>query len=334
MFSIDVLAVIFVVLFAVSAIVYAILDGYDLGVGILLPVNNQYNESERDLMISTIGPFWDANETWIVLTIGILLIAFPEAYNLLLSELYIPIFVMLIGLILRGVAFDFRSKASIGDKLFWDRVFKGGSITVAATQGYMLGSYIMGFEQSLSATLFCCMTAIGVIGAYSLIGSTWLVMKTEGKLRAKSIAWAKIALVFCGIGVLLVSIVSPWVNELVANRWFSGGNFWYLIAFPAICLLAFVYLANQLLALTGDIDKDWVPFVVVVVIFLVTFAGLAISFFPWVIPNQLTIWETVAGQESLMIVAVGAILVLPIILAYTAYTYYVFRGKTTKLTYG
>lgn len=335
MLSSDFLAVVFVILFAVSAIVYAILDGYDLGVGILMPVADKSSEKHRDNMIASIGPFWDANETWIVLTIGILLIAFPAAYNLLLGELYIPVALMLVGLIFRGISFDFRSKAALGqNKLFWDRLFKFGSILMAATQGYMLGAYIMGFEHSTMAYLFSAMTAIGVIGAYALVGSTWLILKTRTQLNQMAQQWARTAMLFCALGIVLVSMVSPLANELVADRWFGASTFWWLMPFPLICAALFYFLARHLLALKHDDSKSHsAPMFLVLGIFVVSFIGLAVSFFPYVIPGQLTIWETVASANSLTVTFIGAIIVLPLILGYTAYTYYVFRGKSTDLRY-
>jgi len=176
------LPIIFVCLMGLAVLVYAILDGFDLGVGMLLPSDRQANLSEpekhRDIMIASIGPFWDANETWLVLAVGILLIAFPSAYNQVLNELYLPSLILLSGLILRGVAFDFRTKSVANHKLFWDRMFKLGSFTAASSQGYMLGQFVMGFDDSVAAEVFAMVTAICVTAAYMFNGAAWLVLKT------------------------------------------------------------------------------------------------------------------------------------------------------------
>ena len=180
------LAIIFIGLMGLSVLVYAILDGYDLGVGILLPMG-EADEAQRDTMIASIGPFWDANETWLVLAVGIMLIAFPAAHSVVLFHLYIPVAIMLIGLMMRGVAFDFRAKAALDHKLAWDRTFKAGSLLTTLAQGYMLGLYVMGFEASLSAHWFALLSGLGVTLAYSYIGAAWLIMKTEGELQKRAV---------------------------------------------------------------------------------------------------------------------------------------------------
>jgi len=203
------LPVIFIGLMGVAMLLYAILDGYDLGTGILM-----YNQDEsfRDQMIASIGPFWDANETWLVLGIGILLVAFPVAHGIILTKLYVPVSLMLAGLILRGVSFDFRAKAQSNQKGLWDRAFFAGSLTATLCQGYMLGSFITGFSNSVAAYLFCLLSALCVTAAYVLIGACWLVLKTEKALQQYAVKCGKYALMLTALGLISVSITNPLVS--------------------------------------------------------------------------------------------------------------------------
>lgn len=328
------LPVIFIGLMVLAFFIYAILDGYDLGVGILLPNNN---EAQRDIMIASIGPFWDANETWLVLGVGIMLIAFPSAHSAILFHLYIPVTLMLAGLILRGVAFDFRAKAPEDHKTLWDHVFKIGSVLATLSQGYMLGIYIMGFEHSPAAYLFACLSAICVTAGYSFIGGAWLVMKTEGELQARAIRWTRLCGYFTAGGILLVSIVNPLINPDIFAKWF-GHSAWMLLLFiPTLCAGLFLGIERFLTAFAKSASeleaRSWVPFIAVASIFLLCFIGLSISFFPFIVPNQMTIWQAASAPESLEFILYGVVLVLPTILLYTAYSYRVFWGKATKLKY-
>lgn len=327
------LAIIFVGLMGLAIIVYAILDGYDLGVGILLPMNDS-NEPERDIMIASIGPFWDANETWLVLAVGLMLIAFPAAHSLVMMHLYIPVAVMLIGLIMRGVAFDFRAKAAIAHKLAWDRIFKAGSLITTLTQGYMLGMYVMGFEQSLASHGFALLSALGVSAAYSYIGSAWLIMKTEGQLQQKAIGWARQSGRITFAGVIAVSLVNLWVNPNVFDRWFEFPLVMFVLLIPALCLFAFVFNDILLARLPKDNDRHcWLPFINVVCIFLLCFCALAFSFYPYIVPGQLSIWDAASAPESLQFILIGAVIVIPVILGYTIFSYKVFHGKARELHY-
>ena len=224
---------IYLLLLGFSVFMYAVLDGYDLGVGILLPSNN---EQQRDRMIASIGPFWDANETWLVLAVGILLIAFPSAHSLILTELYLPTALMLIALIMRGVAFDFRAKAVSDHKPRWDWCFRTGSLIASLTQGYMVGRYIMGFEDSAQAYGFALLSSLCVAAAYVYIGGAWLVLKTEGELQVRAARWSRRAGWVAALGILVVSIVNPIVNEQVALRWFSFTEILLLAPIPIIVL--------------------------------------------------------------------------------------------------
>ncbi|RZA00534.1 MAG: cytochrome d ubiquinol oxidase subunit II, partial [Moraxellaceae bacterium] len=226
------LPVIFIGLMGLAFFLYAILDGYDLGVGILLPKDS---EAHRDMMIASIGPFWDANETWLVLGTGVLLIAFPQAHSLVLYNLYLPIAAMLIGLILRGVSFDFRAKAPEDHKAVWDNTFKAGSIIATLSQGYMLGSYVMSFEQSLPAYLFSALSAICVTAGYSFIGAAWLVFKTEGELQVRAARWARVCGWLTAIGIAAVSIVNPLISHTIFDKWFGNAMVILLLFIPVLC---------------------------------------------------------------------------------------------------
>lgn len=329
------LPVIFVGLMGLAIFVYAILDGYDLGVGILLPTGaGDINASQRTVMISSIGPFWDANETWLVLAVGLLLIAFPKAYGIILFHLYLPITFMLIGLILRGVAFDFRAKAVVEHRDHWDKAFRFGSVLTTLMQGYMLGLYVMGFSDSWAAQAFAILSALGVTMAYSYIGAAWLVMKTEGALQQRAILWAHRAGRLTLLGIILVSVVNVWVNPSVFEKWFSMPLVMFVLLIPVACISLFIANDIILARLPKINDRHcWLPFVNTLVIFLLSFSGLAFSFFPYIVPNEMDIWQAASAPESLAFIFWGAVLVVPMILLYTTYLYKVFWGKATQLKY-
>ena len=325
------LPVVFVALMGIAILAYVILDGYDLGVGILLAF---VKTEHKDIMISSIIPFWDANETWLVLGIGILLVAFPEAHGIILTALYIPVATMLVGLILRGVAFDFRAKANITHKAFWDRIFFIGSLLAALSQGYMLGMYIMGFKINITSTCFACLTAMCLAAGYSFIGAAWLIMKTSNALQKKAVHWARWCLWWVALGLALVSIASPLVSMRIFDKWFSFPNIILLAQIPLftcalILLLAFVL---KRLPYAGD-RYCWVPFVGGIGIFILGFNGLAYSFFPYIVPNELTIWQAASASESLLIILAGVVVVLPCIVGYTIFAHRVFWGKAKKVSY-
>ena len=325
--SADLLATIFAILMAIAILVYAILDGYDLGTGILLPLDD---ESQRDRMIASIGPFWDANETWLVLAVGLLLIAFPEAHSQVFYHLYLPATFMLAGLILRGVAFDFRAKTSVTQKPLWDRAFKAGSLITSLCQGFMLGQYVMGFEEGFIAFAFACLSGIGVSAAYCLIGAAWLIYKSEGDLQARAWHWLHWFTRISFVGIVAVSVANLVANPNVMSRWFELS--WVLAALlvPTLCLVAFAMLERFY---RQRPNWDAAPLLVVIGIFIMTFSGLAFSFYPYIIPNQLTIWQAASAPESLQFILMGALVVIPTIALYTAYSYWVFRGKSTALSY-
>ncbi len=321
----------FASLMGLSILIYVILDGYDLGVGVLFPFAGP---QEKDRMVASIGPFWDANETWLVLAIGILLVAFPVAHGMILTALYLPVFVMLVGLILRGVAFEFRAKARVERKGLWNFAFFSGSLMTSLAQGYMLGIYIMGLEQTLATIAFGLLTAVCLTIGYSFIGATWLLIKTDGALQAKAVRWARDGIWGLVGGVAAVSVASPLVSPRIFEKWFAFPEIVLLAPLPLMTagLILFLGLALRHLP-DGDDRWCWVPFAVASALFALAFAGLAYSFYPFVVPERLTVYEAAAAPESLFIIFLGVLVVLPMIAAYTALAYTVFRGKATELTY-
>ncbi len=321
----------FAALMGLSMLIYAVLDGYDLGVGILM---KDATDPEKDRMIGSIGPFWDANETWLVLGVGLLLVAFPKAHGIILSSLYLPVAVMLIGLTLRGAAFDFRAKAKIDHKHAWNNAFFAGSLITAMAQGYMLGSYILGFEKSLAAIGFSLLVGACVVAGYCLIGACWLIMKTEGELQKKSVHWARVSLWGTMLAIALISISTPLVSARIFDKWFSFPNIVLLAPIPLITAVLVIALEVLLRQLPKPNDRwCWVPFVTTIGIFVLCFHGLAYSFYPYIVPDQLKIIEAASAPESLMIILVGALIVLPVLIGYTFVAYKIFHGKAKDLSY-
>lgn len=331
LFSAQGLPLVFAILTAVSILLYAILDGFDLGVGILLPMQDEHS---RDVSISSIGPFWDANETWLVLAVGLLLVAFPAAHSAILKAFYLPATLMLLALILRGVAFDFRAKVKPKRKIIWDYVFKIGSVGTAFMQGFMLGLYVMGLEYTLISVAFAMFSGLCVVAAYGLIGATWLIMKTSGELQNRAIMWAKSYGTVSAIGIIAVCLVNPYINPSVLKIWTELPWAYFYAAIPLLCVAMFAlgYAVLHRLPLQDD-RGAWLPFVIVVIVFVCCFLGLSFSFYPYIVPGELTLFEAASAPESLMIILVGSLFVLPFIGAYTVFSYYTFRGKTEDLRY-
>ncbi len=314
-----------------AILVYVVLDGYDLGVGLLLA---GASPAEKDRMIASIGPFWDANETWLVLAVGLLLVAFPVAHGVILSTLYVPVAVMLLGLILRGVAFEFRQKVSAERKGAWNAAFFTGSLMTALAQGYMLGRYVMGLEPGVVAEAFAALTAICVACGYAFIGSAWLIHKTEDELQLKAVRWARRSLWFVALGFVAISLASPLASPRIFAKWFALPEFILLAPLPLTAAAVFAATALILRRLpTTDDALNWAPFAGGVVLFALAFTGLAYSFYPYVVPDRITLFEAASAPESLAIILVGTLVIMPVILAYTAIAYVVFRGKATDLRY-
>ena len=314
----EALPVIFTALMGGAILAYVVLDGYDLGVGMLMPAAD---EREQAVMVNSIGPFWDANETWLVLGIGLLLVAFPVAHGIVLGALYLPVAAMLVGLMLRGVAFELRVKAEGWHRELWNWLFWAGSFLASFAQGLMLGRYITGFASGFGYWLFAVIVGGAVCGGYVLLGSTWLVLKSEGELRGKAILWARWGLMWMALGVALVSIVTPLASETVRAKWFNFPNFIFLSPLPLATLLSGIFVWKTL----GK--SDWKPFAGAVAIYVLSFLGLAYSLFPYVVMDRITIWEAAAHPSALKFVLVGTLIVLPFIVGYTLYVYHVFGGK-------
>jgi len=315
-----------------SLLAYVVLDGYDLGVGILLPLAT---DAEKDVMVSSIGPFWDANETWLVLGVGVLLVAFPQAHGIVLSALYLPVAVMLLGLILRGVSFDFRVKARDAHKALWNRLFAVGSLAASMAQGWMLGSYLTGFDNGAWSLLFSLGIAITLPAAYVMLGAGWLIMKTSDTLQDKAVRWARRVIWPVGAALVGISLATPLVSQAVWDRWFAMPQFIGLLPIPVACAAAF--FAAFLVTGKRDIiaaGYGWIVFASTVLIFVMAFLGLAYSLYPYIVIDRLTVWQAASAPESLRVIFAGVAVTLPAIVIYTIYMYRVFWGKASALSYG
>ena len=312
------LPLVFAALMGAAILAYVVLDGYDLGVGMLMLASER---EDHDTMIASIGPFWDANETWLVLGVGLLLVAFPLAHGIVLAALYIPVAAMLVGLMLRGVAFELRMKAEGWHRELWNWLFSAGSYLAAFSQGLMLGRYILGFEPGFASWMFSALVGVSLCGGYMLLGATWLVLRTEGELRDKSAVWARWGLAWVALAVALVSLATPFASETVRERWFDFPRTLALMLLPLSTFCAGLWVWITL-------DKsDWKPFAGAVAIYVLAFAGLAYSIFPYVVMDSLTIWDAAAHPSALTFTLIGTLIVLPFIIGYTVYAYRLFSGK-------
>jgi cytochrome bd ubiquinol oxidase subunit II len=322
------LAFIWAGLIAFAVLAYVLFDGFDLGIGILFPFLDPGDE--RDRAMNSVAPVWDGNETWLVLGGGGLMAAFPLAYAVVLPALYAPITAMLLGLIFRGVAFEFRFR-SVRRKLMWDWSFAIGSSVAALAQGVALGALVQGVPVAGRAyaggwwdwlTWFSVLTGFALVVGYALLGATWLIWKTSGGLQQKAYRFARLT----GLGTLLliglVSVIMPFLDPIFRQRWFSWPNMLYAAPVPILVGLA------GLMLLAG-LAKRWerAPFLAAVLLFLLAYVGLGISFYPYILPPSLTIWDAAAPVASLEFLLVGAVVLIPLILSYTAWSYWVFRGK-------
>ncbi len=325
----------FLVVMGLAMLAYVILDGYDLGVGVLM---RGASDDDKDTMIASIGPFWDANETWLVLGVGILLTVFPMAHGVILGALYLPVAAMLIGLILRGVAFDFRVKARAAHKPLWNRLFYTGSLLASWSQGYMLGSLITGFADNAWTIVFNTVIGLALVAAYCLLGAGWLIIKSEGALQLQAVHWARRSLLFTMVGIAAISIATPLVSHSIFTKWFSFPNIVLLLPIPAATAVLFAVIYRSLQRLPtrlaqGNEYGAWVPFGATVGVFLLAFYGLAYSLFPYLVIDKLNIWQAATSPEAMGVILVGAAVVLPVIVGYTVFAYRVFWGKSTALKY-
>jgi cytochrome bd ubiquinol oxidase subunit II len=323
------LSVLWAILIAFGLMMYVVMDGFDLGIGILFPFVHE--RADRDTMIDTVAPVWDGNETWLVFGGAGLFAAFPLAYSVLLSALYLPLILMLAGLICRGVSFEFRVKADEAHRALWDRAFAVGSYVAAISQGVALGAFINGFHVTGPSyqggaldflSPFSLMTGFGVLVAYALLGSTWLIMKTEGALQASMIALARPITVVLFIGIGLVSLVTPLTHPQVAVRWFSLPNLIFFAPVPVLTLATTWGILHSL-----NHRPHVVPFALALFLLFLGYSGLGISLWPNIIPPSVSLWDAASPPQSMGFALVGALFIVPIILMYTAWSYYVFRGK-------
>lgn len=315
-----------VIAFAILA--YVVLDGFDLGIGILFPLIAR--GEHRDRTMNTVAPIWDGNETWLVLGGGGLMAAFPLAYAVILPALYAPIIVMLLALVFRGVAFEFRWRTQRG-RFLWDAAFAGGSIVATLAQGIALGALIQGIPVADRAyaggwwnwlTPFSLLTGLALVFGYALLGATWLIMKTDGALRERAYKLAIPAARATVLMIVCVSLWTPFLDPVFMARWFSYPAILYVVPVPGLVALAAWILY------TGIRDRrDRVPFFAALALFVLSYAGLGISFFPHIVPPSITIHDAAAPDDSLKFLLVGSAVLIPLILAYTAYSYWVFRGK-------
>jgi cytochrome bd ubiquinol oxidase subunit II len=321
------LPVIWAALIGTAVALYVILDGFDLGIGILFPTAQ--SESERDQMMRSIAPFWDGNETWLVLGGGGLWVAFPQAYAVIMPALYLPVILMLLALVFRGVAFEFRTVSH--SKSAWNFAFAAGATSAAFCQGVILAGLIQGIRVENGtfaggaldwATPFALLCGLGVIAGYALLGATWLVMKTRGPIAERARAQAKMLLVAALVFMALVSLWTPYAFPEIAARWFSLPNILFLWPVPLVtALVAFgAWMALQK-------GREGSPFAASIVLFILGYLGLVISRFPYLVPTSLTIWQTAAVPASQIFMLIGTLIFLPLALGYTALIYWLFRGK-------
>jgi len=313
---------------AVGVIMYVVLDGFDLGIGILFPLFRE--KQDRDVMMNSVAPVWDGNETWMILGGAGLLGAFPLAYSVLLSALYLPLIFMLVALIFRGVAFEFRFKAE-GEHIWWDIAFAGGSLVATLMQGMALGRFIEGIPIEGRdyaggpldwLTPFSIFVGISLVVGYALLGAGWLVMKTEGALQEKVWDLVKPLLALVLLAVVTISLWTPLADPGIAARWFSWPEMLYLLPVPVLVAL----LAFGLVRAVAQ-RRDHQPFILTLGLFVLSYLGLAISLWPNIIPPSVSIWEAASPEASQGFMLVGTLILLPVIIGYTAYSYWVFRGK-------
>jgi cytochrome d ubiquinol oxidase subunit II len=319
---------------ALGVFLYVVLGGYDLGLGALFPIAP--SDRDRDAMMGSVAPFWDGNETWLVLGGGGLLAAFPLAYAVMLPALYIPIILMLIGLILRGVAFEFRFKSQTS-RWMWDAAFAGGSLLAALMQGAIIGAFVQGFAVTGNkfsggpfdwVTPFSATTAIAVLSGYVLLSACWLIMKGDEALRDWAYGIARYALIAVAAFIAIFSLWTPLMHPEIAARWFTPAHIVMLSPVP-------VMTAAAIGALWITLNKRYryAPFLLAIGIFILCYTGLGVSLFPYIVPPGITIWQAAAAPKSQLFMLYGAIPILPIILAYTAYSYYVFWDTTEHDAY-
>jgi cytochrome d ubiquinol oxidase subunit II len=324
------LPVIWAALIGTAVAMYVILDGFDLGIGILFPFAR--SESERDQMMRSVAPFWDGNETWLILGGAGLFVAFPKAYAVIMPAFYLPVIVMLLSLVFRGVAFEFRTVSQ--SKKLWNLAFITGSTLAAFSQGVILGALIQGVKVSNDsyaggafdwATPFSLLCGLSLIAGYGLLGATWLVMKTEGPVAERAREQSKQFLIAVLVFMALVSLYTAFLQPRISARWFSLPNFYFLWPVPVVTALV-AYTTWRWI----EKKREVAPFLATIVLFLLGYLGLVISDFPYLVPPTMTIWDTAAAPASQIFMLIGTLFLLPIILGYVAFIYWLFRGKVRE----
>ena len=327
------LSIIWFVIIVFATLMYIVMDGFDLGIGILFPFTR--SPQDRDLMVNSVAPVWDGNETWLVLGGAGLFGAFPLAYAVIIDALTIPLTLMLVGLIFRGVAFEFRFNATPSHRPFWDKAFMCGSILATFCQGIVVGAVINGFEVTgrtysggpfswlTPFTLFC---GVGLVVAYALLGATWLVMKSESTLQNTMRRTVRGLLLTLLAVIAVISLWTPLVHSQIAERWFSLPNLYYLLPVPLLVIIASALLWRHL----GRDASHAQPFILTLVLIFLGFSGLGISIWPAIIPPSITLWQAAAPEQSQEFMLIGALFIIPVILVYTFWSYYVFRGKVPQ----
>jgi cytochrome bd ubiquinol oxidase subunit II len=322
------LPLVWIGILGIAVAMYVVLDGFDLGLGILFPFNR--DEADRDVMMNSVAPFWDGNETWLILGGGGLLVAFPIAYGVILSGLYLPVMMMLLALVFRGVAFEFRWVAKPNHS-YWDTAFTWGSIVASFMQGVILGGLLQGLKVENGAFAggpldwfapFPLFIGLATVAGYALLGATWLIMKTEGHVAETAGVHASILLPIVLASMAIVSLWTPLTIDRIWERWFTYPNFILLSPIPLLTALAAFLCWRGL-----ERREDTTPFFASVSLFLLGFAGLAISNLPYLVPPSLTVWQTAAHPSSQLFMLVGTLILLPVILGYTVFVYWTFRGK-------
>ncbi|MEF3091230.1 cytochrome d ubiquinol oxidase subunit II [Raoultella scottii] len=324
------LSVIWFAIIVFATLMYIVMDGFDLGIGILFCTIR--DPEDRDVMVNSVAPVWDGNETWLVLGGAALFGAFPLAYAVIIDALAIPLTLMLVGLIFRGVAFEFRFQATPSHRPFWDVAFLGGSLLATFAQGVVVGAVINGFPVSgrtfsggmldwlTPFTLFC---GLGLSIAYALLGASWLVMKSEEPLQEKMRGASRALLLALLAVIVAISLWTPLAQPAIAARWFSLPNLFFLLPVPLLVLALSVWLWRAL----GSSAHHGRPFLLTLGLVFLGFSGLGISIWPHIIPPAITLWQAAAPPQSQGFMLVGAALIIPVILGYTFWSYYVFRGK-------
>lgn len=324
------LSVIWFAIIIFATLMYIVMDGFDLGIGILFPFVR--HADDRDVMVNSVAPVWDGNETWLVLGGAALFGAFPLAYAVIIDALTIPLSLMLVGLIFRGVAFEFRFNATPSHRPFWDKAFLGGSLLATFCQGVVVGAVLKGFpviDRTFAGgpfdwltpfTLFC---GLGLVVTYALLGAVWLVMKSEEPLQGMMRRYARDLLLALMMIIAAISLWTPMAHPAIAQRWFTLPNLWFLLPVPVLTIVVGLLIWRTL----AHAEYHALPFVLTLGLIFLGFSGLGISIWPHIIPPDITIWQAAAPSQSQGFMLIGALLIIPVILMYTFWSYAVFRGK-------